>query len=117
MLDESGMPGAREGHLVELFEAAGLRRVEDSELVVSRVEYSSFDDWWEPFTFGVGPAGAFVAALDPQQREALDERCRELLRPPPFELESSPGPPAASSSTRWTGPAHRSAQQRPPSAP
>jgi SAM-dependent methyltransferase len=87
MQDESGMSGAREGHLVELFDAAGLRRVEDSVLV-SRVEYSSFDEWWEPYTFGIGPAGAFVAALDPAQTERVRTRCQELLPAAPFELVS-----------------------------
>src|SRR5687767_7796827 len=52
--DESALAGAREGHLVELFEAAGLRHIEDSALV-AHVEYASFDEWWEPFGFGVGP--------------------------------------------------------------
>jgi SAM-dependent methyltransferase len=86
-LDESGLPGAREGHLVELFEAAGLRQVEDTELV-ARVEYSSFDDWWEPYTFGIGPAGAAVAALDPLQKDKVRQRCQELLPSAPFELVS-----------------------------
>ena len=85
--DESAMSGVREGHLVELFVAAGLRRVEDS-VVVSRVEYSSFDEWWEPYTFGIGQAGAFVAALDPEQTERVRTRCRELLPAAPFELVS-----------------------------
>jgi hypothetical protein len=42
----------------------------------------------EPFALGVGPAGAAYVGLDPQQRAELDERCRELLGPPPFVLES-----------------------------
>jgi SAM-dependent methyltransferase len=87
MQDESALPGAREGHLVELFEAAGLRQVEGS-VVSSRVEYSSFDDWWEPYTFGIGPAGAAVAALDSRQRDEVRIRCQELLPPAPFELVS-----------------------------
>ncbi len=85
--DESGLPGARRGHLVELFEASGLRHVEDTVLV-ARVEYSSFDDWWEPFAFGVGPAGACFVALDPLHRARVRERCQELLPPAPFELVS-----------------------------
>jgi hypothetical protein len=80
------MSGVREGHLVELFVAAGLRR--RGLVVVSRVEYSSFDEWWEPYTFGIGPAGAFVAALDPEQTERVRTRCRELLPAAPFELVS-----------------------------
>lgn len=85
--DESGLPGARQGRLVELFKASGLRDVEDTVLV-ARVGYSSFDDWWEPFTFGVGPAGACFVALDPSHRARVRERCQELLPPAPFELVS-----------------------------
>ena len=61
--DESQLAGATEGDLTELFEAAGLREIEEVALAV-HVEHSSFDDWWEPYTFGVGPAGAYVAGLD-----------------------------------------------------
>ena len=62
--DESGLAGAREGHLRELFEAAGLSEIEDTALTVA-VEHPTFEDWWERFTLGVGPAGAFTAGLDP----------------------------------------------------
>ena len=85
--DESALAGAREGHLVELFKASGLRDVEQSELV-ARVDYSSFDDWWKPFSFGVGPAGAAYAALGADQKERVRERCEALLPPAPFELAS-----------------------------
>ena len=47
--DESGLPGARTGNLSELFEAAGLRRIEEAALSPS-VDHTSFDDWWEPVT-------------------------------------------------------------------
>jgi SAM-dependent methyltransferase len=87
VLDESGLPGAHRGHLVELFEAAGLREIEESELV-ARIEYASIDDWLEPFSLGVGPAGAAYAGLTPQQKVDLGDRCRDLLGPPPFVLES-----------------------------
>jgi hypothetical protein len=72
---------------VELFKASGLRQVEQSVLV-SRVEYSSFDGWWEPFTFGVGPAGATYLALSPEQRGRLRERCEALFPAGPFEVLS-----------------------------
>ncbi len=81
--DESERAGAREGHLAELFRAAGLREVEESVLSVS-VEHQSFEEWWEPFELGVGPAGAFVAALDEEWQAELRELCRELLPPAPF---------------------------------
>lgn len=83
--DESGLPGAREGHLSELFEAAGLGRIEEAALSVS-ADHASFDDWWEPFTFGVGPAGAYAQALGETERSALRERCRQLMPEAPFTL-------------------------------
>jgi SAM-dependent methyltransferase len=85
VLDESKLAGAREGHLAELFEAAGLRDVEDDALAVS-VEHPTFEAWWEPFTLGVGPAGAWAKGLDPERQAELRERCRALLPPAPFTL-------------------------------
>ena len=81
--DESERAGAREGHLAELFEAAGLKEIEESVLTAN-VEHQSFDEWWEPFTLGVGPAGAFVAALDPGRQAELRELCRDRLPVAPF---------------------------------
>ena len=70
-----------------MFKAAGLHDVDDTELTVG-VEYASFDDWWEPFTLGVGPAGAYAAGLDRVRREELKERCRQLAPVAPFTLEA-----------------------------
>ena len=81
--DESQLAGSRKGHLTELFEAAGLRDVEERLLSVS-VEHSSFEDWWEPFTLGVGPAGAYTAGLDAERQAELRELCREKLPAAPF---------------------------------
>jgi SAM-dependent methyltransferase len=83
--DESELAGAREGHLVELCSAAGLQDVRATELEVS-VRHESFEEWWEPFTLGVGPAGAYVGQLDPAARDAIRERCRELFGPPPITI-------------------------------
>jgi SAM-dependent methyltransferase len=76
--DESRLPGVREGHLAELFAQAGLRDVADGVLTVRSV-FAGFDEWWEPFTLGVGPAGEYVEGLDPSRRDALRGRCAELL--------------------------------------
>jgi SAM-dependent methyltransferase len=85
--DESALPGARAGHLAELFAAAGLDEVEDAALPVA-VEYASFEEWWEPYTLGVGPAGAYLAKLDDAARGELRERCRAQLPPAPFTVEA-----------------------------
>ena len=87
-MDESALAGARAGHLTELFEASGLREVEETSHAVS-VEHPTFEDWWEPFTLGVGPAGAYAAGLDPERQAELRERCREQFPEPPFVLTAS----------------------------
>jgi SAM-dependent methyltransferase len=86
--DESQLPGVREGHLAELCAEAGLQRIESSRLTVTR-DYDTFDDWWKPYTLGVGPAGAYVAQLDETRREALRVRCAAQLPPAPFAIAAS----------------------------
>jgi SAM-dependent methyltransferase len=83
--DESGLAGARAGHLAQLFQDAGLREIEDSTLSVS-VEHRTFEEWWEPYTLGVGPAGNLVAGLDAATQAELRELCRTRLPPAPFVL-------------------------------
>ena len=74
--DESELAGSRRGHLAELLQEAGLEQVEEAVLSVS-VEHATFDDWWEPFTFGVGTVGAYLSQLDREQRIRLREHCRD----------------------------------------
>lgn len=81
------LAGAREGHLTQLFQAAGLDEIEETALTVD-VEHPSFEEWWEPFTLGVGPAGSLVAALDAKRQAELQELCREILPPAPFVLSA-----------------------------
>lgn len=83
--DESGLPGAREGHLVELFAAAGITDSRQTTLTVRRT-FADVDAWWTPFTLGVGPAGAYVSALDPGGRDRLRHQCAQLLPDGSFEL-------------------------------
>ena len=83
--DESQLAGAREGHLAQLFRAAGLHGVEEGVLSID-VEHPSFEEWWEPFTLGVGPAGDYAAGLEARRQTQLRERCRELLPAAPFVL-------------------------------
>lgn len=85
--DEARRAGAREGHLAELFEAAGIGDIQSTALEVT-LEHPSFEEWWEPYTAGVGPAGVYVAKLSPEEQAALRDRCRSLLPEPPFVLTS-----------------------------
>src|SRR4051794_10613450 len=82
---EADLPGAREGHLGELVERAGLSAVETGTLTL-RLHFETFEEWWHPFTLGVGPAGDYVQRLDQPRRDALAARCAEVLGPAPFEI-------------------------------
>jgi SAM-dependent methyltransferase len=82
---ESDLAGARRGHLAQLFGEAGLSEIEDTTLSVS-VQHQTFEEWWEPYTLGVGPVGIYVNGLDDASRDRLRDLCRDLLQAPPFEL-------------------------------
>lgn len=85
--DESDLAGAREGHLAELFAAAGLREIQSTTMSAD-LEMATFETWWEPFTRGAGPAGAYVESLDERRRNALRDRCRAYLGPAPFTIQA-----------------------------
>jgi SAM-dependent methyltransferase len=85
--DESDLAGAREGHLGELFESAGLREIEEGSVSAS-VEYASFEEWWEPYTLGVGLPGGFVAGLSADEQARLREMCRADLPAAPFVIDA-----------------------------
>jgi len=89
---EANEAGARAGQLAEYFGAAGLRDIRESEITVA-VPIASFDDYWAPFTLGVGPAGAYLAALDVPGRADLRDVCQSLFPPTPCDLAV----------TAWTG--------------
>jgi SAM-dependent methyltransferase len=68
---------------------AGLKDVAVGPIVVE-VSYEDFDDLWAPLPTGVGPAGAYTAALEPEAQAALrDELARRLGNPGgPFTLSA-----------------------------
>ena len=83
--DESGLTGVRDGQLVDVFRAAGVRDIRSTALTVS-VEYQSFEEWWQPYLLGVGPAGAYVATLSDEERARLRAACEESFPSVPFTI-------------------------------
>jgi SAM-dependent methyltransferase len=83
---EARRAGAGEGQLSDLFAQAGLTAIEETALPVG-VEHATFDEWWEPFKLGVGPAGEYYNELAPEKQRELEERVREQLGEP-VALES-----------------------------
>jgi SAM-dependent methyltransferase len=85
---ERDLPGTRQGHLGQLMSAAGLRVVKESALTVTST-FATLEEWWEPFTLGVGPAGDYVGRLDDRGRAALLEACGRRLPPAPFVVRAT----------------------------
>jgi SAM-dependent methyltransferase len=81
--------GFRQGEIAEVLARAGLEDVQDGALETS-AHYEDFDDFWEPFTLAVGPAGEALVSRDAEQREAIRAECRRLLGAPegPFDLDA-----------------------------
>lgn len=82
---EALLPGARQGQLPRFLADAGLADVTTTEISVT-VAHPTFDEWWDPYTLGVGPAGDYVAHLDDAGRAALRDECRRVLPPAPFTV-------------------------------
>jgi SAM-dependent methyltransferase len=76
--DERNMPLCKPGELAALWREHGLAQVEEQPITI-RMSLSSFDDYWEPFLGGQGPAGSYVASLSATRRDALRSRIRQRL--------------------------------------
>ena len=78
-LDEGRrFPLCRPEALGRLFAAAGLGGVA-TEAIDIATPFADFDDYWQPFLGGQGPAPAYALALDEAARERLRERLRARL--------------------------------------
>ena len=81
----------RQGQLTALWHETGLKDIDETALEI-RTDFSSLDDYWLPFTKGVGPQGVYVADLSPERRGALRGALRKRLladRPDgPFSLRA-----------------------------
>jgi SAM-dependent methyltransferase len=78
-LDEGPrFPLCRPDVLEKLFADAGLKGVEVRPIDVA-TRFASFDDYWQPFLGGQGPAPAYAVSLDETLRVGLRDCIRERL--------------------------------------
>jgi SAM-dependent methyltransferase len=61
--------------MIKLWREIGMLDVEQTSLLI-RMEFSSFDDYWRPFTTGEGPPGQLVASLSEAMRATLQDHMR-----------------------------------------
>jgi len=87
--ERTRMRFGEQDEIVELWRRAGLGDVRGGAIVVT-ASYDGFDDLWEPFLGGVGPAGDFAVSLEPDVQSALRDEYRRRLGSPegPFELSA-----------------------------
>ena len=76
--DERHMPLCRRGELAALWRDRGLENVAETALTLE-MRFPSFEDYWQPFLEGQGPAGALAASLSSGKRNALRVRLRRRL--------------------------------------
>lgn len=84
---ERRMAGTAEDDIAERFRRAGLEDVTSGALT-ARADYSGFDDFWEPFTFAVGPAGQYLTTLTGEQHARVRKACRSALPEGSFTLDA-----------------------------
>lgn len=84
---ERSLAGTEKGDIAARFERAGLADVVDGVLT-SHADYQGFDDFWEPFTLTVGPAGQYLATLPAESQARVRDACREALPEGPFTLDA-----------------------------
>lgn len=63
-------PNATPDALRELFHSTGYTNIETAPIEIETV-FQSFEDYWNPFLGGQGPAPTFVMSLDEQTRQKL----------------------------------------------
>ena len=85
--DERHMPLCTHGALAELWRMHGLQDVDEQPLTIE-MKFASFDDYWQPFLCGQGPAGVYVSSLAESARHALESRLHERLGDTGFRLKA-----------------------------
>jgi ubiquinone/menaquinone biosynthesis C-methylase UbiE len=84
---ERRLAGTAEGDIEQRLVRAGLNDVVGGALA-ARAQYAGFDDFWEPFTFAVGPAGQYLQSLPAERRARVREGCQAMLPSGPFRLDA-----------------------------
>jgi hypothetical protein len=92
--DERHMRLSRHTELSALWLSQGMLAVGERLLSIQQ-PFASFEDYWNPFLGGQGPAGSYVAGLTADRRDALRERLRRLL------VGDNPGGPFTLTASAW----------------
>ena len=84
---ERSLAGTARGDIEARFARVGLVDLVGGALS-AQADYAGFDDFWEPFTFAVGPSGQYLRSLADEQQARVREACRLALPEGPFSLDA-----------------------------
>ena len=89
--DEKRMPLCRAGELGRLWRQGGLLNVHEEPIDIT-MQFESFDDFWNPFLLGQGPAGMYVRSISGDRlqgvRDAVKQRLPVTRDDKPFALSA-----------------------------
>ena len=80
--------------MATLWRRLGLRDVEQTSLTI-RMDFASFEDYWDPFTTGEGGTGEFMSSLPDAMRETLREHVQRGY------VSNRPDGPRSFTATAW----------------
>jgi hypothetical protein len=63
--------------------------------ITIRMDYSNFDDYWQPMCGGQGPVGTYLAGLSPEMRARLERAVAIAYR------SGAPDGPRSLTATAW----------------
>ena len=69
-------PLTRPGQLGKAFGAAGLEQISEASLTI-RMDFSNFDDYWQPLIHGQGTLAAFLSTLPASTTDRLQANVRD----------------------------------------
>ena len=83
----SGLPGPEDADLTTDLRAGRPRSRTSPTAVTVHRWFDSFEEWWEPYLLGVGPAGDFVTGLDVEHPRPAGRTVPTTCCPaPPFDV-------------------------------
>ncbi len=80
--------------LSQLFQSAGLDRVERTSITI-RMDYANFGDYWQPLCGGQGPVGTYLTRLAPDLRARIEQAVAVSYR------SGAPDGPRSMTATAW----------------
>jgi SAM-dependent methyltransferase len=87
-------PLAQASGLLDLWQRADLAEIELGSLTI-RMDYSDFEDYWDPLLAGQGPVGVYVQGLDPELRKRVKAQVMKAY------LSGAPDGPRSLTATAW----------------